>query len=463
MMPDVWTPCDPRSPRQAHLVGICGAGMKALAEFLLARGWRVTGSDADPEPGIQRSLNRRGVILFTGHAPSHVPPAAELLVYSPAIPEHNVERRLAVEKGIPSFSYVEILGELSRRAFTVAVAGTHGKSSTCGILGTVLTAANRSPSLLCGAEYLESGENGLAGEGDLLVVEACEFRRHFLHLRPRVACLLELEQDHFDCYPNLDATIAAYSEFARSVPSDGVIVFRGDCDATRLAVRDVSARVVSFSLNSPEAEWRAVAVHHEGTGSSFQLQHHQTISRRMTLRVPGKHNILNALAAAACADAVGLSLDEIADGLEAFSGLKRRLEFKREWRNSLVYDDYAHHPSEIQAAISTMREVHPDRPIVAVFQSHQASRTEALMAEFANSLSLADRVYLLPVFAAREQAGKAHEEIAKNLQQCLSVPSVWVSTLDQLWGTLQTDAETSAVILTLGAGNLTRVHHDPLD
>ncbi|HWL10416.1 MAG TPA: Mur ligase family protein, partial [Planctomicrobium sp.] len=392
-----------------------------------------------------------------------VPQRAEILIHSPAIPETNIERQTAVGYGMPTASYVDVLGQLTRGSTAIAIAGTHGKSSTTAMLGEVISSAGHSPTVLCGAESLRRGTSGIAGSGPLMVVEACEFRRHFLGLKPQVACLLGLEPDHFDCFPDLDSSIAAYSEFAQSVPQDGTLIYRGDCPATVKAIENVVSRRVSFSLDSPDTDWQGVQIERDGTGSRFRLRHGETLSREIRFPLPGKHNVLNAVAAAACADTVGLTLEEIASGLEKCSGLKRRLEFKRVWKNALIYDDYAHHPTEIRATLSTIREMYPDRMVHAVFQSHQVSRTQALLDDFAAALSLADRAYLLPIFAARENAGEEHVNVAQNLRQKVTVPTVWISTLDQVWGTLQTDATTPSVILTLGAGNLTRVHHDPTE
>ncbi|SFI17116.1 UDP-N-acetylmuramate--alanine ligase [Planctomicrobium piriforme] len=482
--------------------------MKALAEYLNDRGWVVTGSDGDPEVRTRQEFQRKGIAVFRGHAADQVPqkrsssvtdssgPGPDIvtsndsspphpqplspeyrgegslkavshesivLIYSPAVPVENVERQVARARGIAEFSYVEALAELTRHSTAVAVAGTHGKSTTSAMLGTLLSAIGRSPTLICGAELVDRGRSGFAGDGSLMVVEACEFRRHFLELSPKVACLLGIEPDHFDCYPDLDTAVDAYREFARRTPVDGTVVARSDCQATQRALEGFTGRVVTFSLDDLAADCQGIEITAEGTGSRFRIRHADQVSRWIQLRVPGRHNVLNAVAAAACAGVVGASLDEIAIGLKAFAGLRRRLEVMRNWRGSPVIDDYAHHPTEIRAAISAVRAMYPNRRLICVFQSHQASRTAALMDEFAAALSLADKVCILPIFAARETAGDCHEQVARELLSRLTAPAVWIATLDRVWGTLQTDAGTDAVILTLGAGNLTRVHHDSTD
>jgi len=437
--------------------------MKGLAEFLRDRNWSVSGSDTDPAPDIHSALTRLGITLSRGHAAENVPPGTDVVLYSPAVSEQNIERQAAERRGIPTLSYIEALGELTSQSRLIAIAGTHGKSSTTAMLGTILQQARRSPTILCGAESSDTGRNGTGGQGEITIVEACEFRRHFLTLHPEIICLLGIEPDHFDCYPTLESAVEAYAEFARRLPPTGTLVHRDDCPATCDAIRHGPARRISFSLRSRTADWQAASLRPDGPKTHFELLFQQRRIGQVTLPVPGEHNVLNAVAAAACAAAMGVSPDEIVSGLEAYRGLKRRMELKQAWRNSLVYDDYAHHPTELRAAISTVRAMHPDRKLIAVFQSHQAGRTQALLTEFAVALSLADEVLLLPIFAAREKAGEEHQQLAQKLRERISVPVRWISTLDQVWGTLQTDAESRCVILTLGAGNLTRVHHEPID
>jgi len=308
-------------------------------------------------------------------------------------------------------------------------------------------------------------------------VEACEFRRHFWELQPRIACLLGIEPDHFDCYPTLADAELAYHEFARGVLSvsashgnfvegegtSGTVILRGDCPATRRAVQGLSGRIRTFSLHDPAADWRADPRPEAGGYIPFRLQHGNDVSEEIILRVPGLHNVQNALAAAACAGELGLSLTEIAEGLRQYAGLSRRFEIRKKWRGAVVVDDYAHHPTEIRATLMTARQTYPEKRIVCLFQPHQLSRTSALLTDFSTALSLADRVYLLPVYAAREQAGTEQVRLAQELIQRITVPATLVSTLDQVWGTVQTDADKDAVFLTLGAGSLSRIHHDDIE
>jgi len=484
-------------PAKVHFVGICGAGMKALAEYLVDCGWHVSGCDGDPDPEVVRSLARLGVNVQTGHACEHLSNSLQLLIYSPAVGPENVERQAAARQNLPALSYVEVLSKLSRSLDAVAIAGTHGKSTTTAMLGQILKSANHPASVLCGGESLGQKRSGWAGTGRTLIVEACEFRRHFLHLRPHLACILGIEADHFDCYPTLHDAESAYHEFARrtlqprfsnrhdridtteveitgrgssfSVESLGLhdvpraLIVRSDCPATRRVIRELTGRIITFSLIDPHADWQAVQRRPASQGLAFCLQHSGIISEEFQLAVPGLHNVQNALAAAACAGELGLSIEQIVDGLSAFRGLRRRFEILGTWREAWIVDDYAHHPTEVRATLMAARAVFPDKKLICLFQPHQLSRTSALLEEFAAALGLADRVYLLPVYAAREIAGGEQIRLSQELLEKMTVPASLISALDRVWGTVQTDANMDAVFLTLGAGNLSRIHHDDIE
>lgn len=450
----------PTERRTAFLIGICGAGMKALAEYLSDQGWLISGSDAAPDIHTLRLLQSRGITVQPGHAARHITPDLTAVISSPAIPPGNCERVAARELGLPDLSSIEVLAELTRRRQTVAIAGTHGKSSTTAMLGSMLQHAGRSPSVLCGAELRDRQRNGWSGTGRSLVVEACEFRRHFLQLAPHTACILSIEADHVDCYPDLHSAQAAYGAFARNATETLVVP-----DALRILDQAgrPDIRRLTFGVETPQADWSGEHLQPDGQGITFQLHHQGKPIGPVRLQVPGRHNVHNAVASAALGHAQGLSTDEIRAGLEAFTGLKRRFEFLPDRNGAIVIDDYAHHPTEIQAAIATARECFPDRRLICVFQSHQISRTRALLPEFARALSQADQLYVLPIFAARETSQGLEVTLAQELLRSVTCPAGWIPSLDRVWGTVETDAGNDAVILTLGAGNISRVHHELID
>ncbi|WP_437187662.1 UDP-N-acetylmuramate--L-alanine ligase [Planctomicrobium sp. SH668] len=449
--------------KRLHLIGITGAGMKALAEYLHHAGCSISGSDSNPDPHVANSLSRRGIQLYSGHDPSQITSEVEGILYSAAIRADNAERIRGTELNIPQMSYVEVLAELSKRFQSVCIAGTHGKSSTSAMLGQILHSAQSQASLICGAESIALGSSGWLGISSTLVVEACEFQRHFLKLHPQIGVILGIEPDHFDCYPTLADACESYEHFARNIPKNGLLISRSDCVETAKFSRFLQCRKVSFSLTDCNADWTLENRRIDGTSSRFQIRFRDQLSPEITLRAPGLHNVQNGLAAAACAHELGLSLTEIATGLNDFLGIRRRFEIRHPWRESIIVDDYAHHPTEIRATIRAAREIFPGKRLITVFQPHQISRTLGLLDEFAAALDLSDQTYLLPVYAARENSAKKEAETSQKVIQRMTSPAMLISALDRVWGTLQTDANKAAVILTLGAGDISRIHHDDID
>jgi len=471
-----WSAPPPQA--RAHLVGICGAGMKALAEFLFDSGWSVSGCDGDPDPASLHSLTRLGIDIQKGHSAAHLDGNPDLLIYSPAVNRENVDRAAAAGRGVQQISYVDALSQLSRRHQTVGIAGTHGKSTTTAMLGQILKTAGRPASVLCGGESVSAGRSGWAGSSDTLILEACEFRQHFLELSLRIGCLLGIEADHFDCYPTLPDAERAYQQFVRKILREKhtealgeaprhhlprTLIVRSDCSVTSRILQEETGRITTFSLQDSTADWQAVQRRRMAGRLHFRIQRKAAVSEEISLAIPGLHNVQNALAAAACAEELGVSLQDIARGLREFSGLRRRFEIRGQWRGAVVVDDYAHHPTEIRATLTAAREHFPKKKLICLFQPHQLSRTEALLAEFAAALSLADKIYLLPVYAARENSGFRQIELSRDLVQRITIPASLISALDRVWGTVQTDADTDAVLLTLGAGSLSRIHYEDFE
>lgn len=452
--------------RSAHLLGICGAGMKAWAEFLRDRGWNVTGCDQEPDSYSAARLRSMGIDVATGHADTHLRPELDLVIHSPAIPADQPELLRARELGIPVRSSVEVLGELSRKTRLIAVCGTHGKSTTTAWLAEILRLSNRSPNVICGAESVSSGRNGLAGEGNWLVAEACEYRRHFHQLSPSIVCLTGIEQDHFDTYPTLESAVDAYRQLIAKLPADGLLIYNRDCPRSTVLGEEARCRSIPFSLDDSDVAWHPEFFplslegpeRHPGSMLAAGGQESQFCAQ---LRLWGMHNIRNALGAATVARAAGCSSEDIVRGLESFSGLKRRLEIVRDDERMTVVDDYAHHPTEVAAAIAAVRDAFPDRPVWCVFQPHQLSRTRQLFAEFATVLRGADRVWLLPVYAARESASEECTSLSRELASHVGPAAQVIPSLDRVWETVQTDSTSQPVLLTLGAGSISRLHHEP--
>ncbi len=440
--------------------------MKALAEVLLDQGACVSGSDADPSSETRKALQTQGVTFFTGHQPEHVGPHVERLIYSPAIPADNVERVAAARRGIPQDSYPQALAEFTRERRTIAIAGTHGKSSTTAILGHLLNETEFSPTVVCGAECVNTSRNGWLGSGAWAVVEACEYRRHFLGLTPEIAIILGIEPDHFDSYPTLDEAVVAYEDFARRMTPNGRLICSADSPFTAAFRSKVGHRLETFAVQG-DADWTAQGITRTAEGWRFDLNHRGECLGSFRLPRPGRHDIHNAIVALAAAHTVGVSADVLTQRLSTYRGLKRRYEHIG-IRNGVTYiDDYAHHPTEVAAVLTTaqsqLRSSLSRRRVWCAFQPHQVLRTRKLFDEFVASLSLADRVLIMPAFTARESdqaaARQVSQELASELTQLGSRVRV-VATLDHLRETMETLTRPGDIFLTLGAGDIGRVHNE---
>jgi UDP-N-acetylmuramate--alanine ligase len=449
--------CSLAAPRAAHLIGIAGAGMRALADVLLAQGWRVTGSDLVPDNG--RRLIERGVPVQHGHAGNHLPAEAGLVVYSDAVGRDNEERRKARELGLRQISYPQMLGELMKGRVGLAVAGTHGKSTTTALAAEILIEAGLDPTVVGGATPLGDSSGGRPGSGRHVLAEACEYRRNFLHLSPRFAALTGVEHDHFDCFPRAGDVEAAFADFARRLPANGVLVVKADCPVSRRIAQVASSHVVTFGIGC-DADWRAEGLLHHNGHFQFDLVRPGGCITGIQLRIPGRHNVLNALAASALAVQAGAGGAAIVRGLSGFAGLERRLERVGLWRESAWYDDYAHHPTEVSATLATVRQMFPNRRIWCIFQPHQLSRTRRLLDEFAGSLQNADHVAIAEVFSAREAGGAACAEAAVRLAartRLLGVDVLGNHALEQIADEVGNQIAAGDILLTLGAGDIRKV------
>lgn len=448
--------------RSAHLVGICGSGMQALAELLVGCGVRVTGSDLqEPSQAMQR-MSQRGLRFHQGHDHGFVPTDVDAVVFSPAVGADNPERMLASQLSIPQYSYSQMLGRLMQDRVGVSISGTHGKSTTTAMTATILEAAELSPSVVIGAQLCDRPASGWAGQGKLFVVESCEYQRSFLDLRPKYAVILGIEPDHFDCFANFGETREAFSQFAGNVSGEGTLVVNGDCQVAREAARSSVADVVSFARHD-RSDWWASDFRPTNFGQRFRVFHREKFFAEISLPCRGTHNAMNALASIALCMRIGVPTEEIREGLANFSGIRRRFEVVGSWKGMTLVDDYAHHPTELQSTLQAARERFGARRIWCIFQPHQVSRTEALMEEFSRSFSLADETLVAPVFAARERNGAdpiaASSQLAGLIEQNGSAAR-FCPSLDRIIATLDDEARPGDVLMTMGAGDINRVHHE---
>ena len=446
-----------------HLIGIGGIGLSAIAKVLLEEGNRVSGSDLKLSP-ITDALAARGATVYQGHRAENVGDA-ELVIVSSAIPADNPEAAAARARGIPVVKRDWMLGRMMEGRFGIAVAGSHGKTTITAMIALVLAEAGLDPTFIVGGILENLGTNAKAGRGEHFVIEADEYDRTFLGLRPRIAVVTNIEMDHPDCYPELDDLVEVFREFLDLVPADGCVIGCGDEERVR-GVLEVGSwklevgRIVTYGLNEG-VDWRAVDVRpNELGGHDFVALHDGYAVGEFGLRVPGLHNVQNSLAVLAVAHRLGpstgsgqgLHLTDVGETLRSYRGVQRRFEVKGEANGIVVIDDYAHHPTQIRTTLRAARERYPGRTIWAVFQPHTYSRTKALLGEFAASFADADHLVVTEIYAAREfdDLGVSAYDIVARMKH----PDVrYIPGLNEAADHLLDHLKPGDVLITLGAGD----------
>ncbi|MFL5383095.1 MAG: UDP-N-acetylmuramate--L-alanine ligase [Longimicrobiaceae bacterium] len=447
-----------------HFVGIGGAGMAPLAEMLLLAGGQVTGCQ-DQVNAAARLLQRHGAVITEGHDPAHVADSLAV-VMTAAVPDDHPEIAAARARGIPVLKRARALGAIVNRGTVVGIAGTHGKTTTTTLTTTVLAAAGLDPTGFVGAHVPAWGGNLRRGRDEVYVVEADEYDRSFHQLRPHVAVVTTLEADHLDIYGSLESVEEAFLHFAESVPDDGMVACcADDHGASRLAnrLRGGPGRVTTYGLNAGSM-LRAEDVDLSGGGARFTVRERGKVLGAARLRAPGVHNVRNALAAVAVARRFGVDWATIELGIADYAGIDRRFERVGEAGGVLFVDDYAHHPTELEATLKAARAAHPDRRLVAVFQPHLYSRTRDFAREFGSALALADVVFLTDVYAAREKpiAGVTGEMIAVPAREA-GADLRYVADRGEIVEAVAAELRPGDLCLTMGAGNLDEASRELLE
>jgi UDP-N-acetylmuramate--alanine ligase len=442
---------DPSDRRPVHFVGVAGAGMSALAELFVRRGVVVNGCDATGDP--TGDLGRLGIVVATGHDPSHVDGARAVVVTS-ALPKTHPELQRARELGIPVIRRAEALGEAVSGGELVAIAGTHGKTTTTVMTTEALHSARREPTGVVGGRVGTWGGNLRYGSDRLFVVEADEYDRSFLALTPTVAVVTNVEADHLDIYADLADIHRTFEQFAS--PARTIVLCAEDPGANKLGTPS-SAEVIRYGVHSPDARLLAVDVRTEGGGSLFEVEYDDEMLGEVELSVPGMHNVLNALAAIGSGLALGATVEQMRAGLASFRGVERRFQRLGAVGGVDVVDDYAHHPTEIRATLAAARTAYPGRRIVAAFQPHLYSRTRDFAREFGEALAAADSVYVADIYPAREQPipGVTADLIVDSTRQA-GGSVAWQGARDSLSTELARMVRGGDVVLTIGAGDITK-------
>jgi UDP-N-acetylmuramate--alanine ligase len=442
--------------RPVHFIGIGGAGMSALAELLVSRGVAITGCDSNA--AAMPELARLGVNVAAGHDPGHVA-SARAVVVTAAVPRDHPELERARARGIPVIRRADALGAAVQQAHTViAVAGTHGKTTTTAMTTDALAAAGMDPTGLAGGRVPAWGGHLWRGGDDVIVVEADEYDRSFLAITPRVAVVTNVEADHLDIYSDFTDIRRTFEAFIR--PARIIVCCADDEGAATLATPN-SAEVVRYGIESADARLRVSDLRTEGGGHTATVVYDGRELGAVNLPAPGRHNVRNALAAIGCGLALGLTLEQMRPGLEAFAGVDRRFQRLGVMNGVTIVDDYAHHPTEIAATLEAARSAHPGARTIAAFQPHLFSRTRDFASEFAAALLAADVVFLADIYAAREQPipGVTSEVIASALR-AQGRPPEWTGAQAQLAAALAAYVRSGDVVLTLGAGDVTRSAHE---
>ncbi len=429
-------------PRRLHLAGIGGSGMAPFARMLHAAGHTLTGADATENIAV-RELRQMGIPVVTGTEADVLPARVEAVIHSAALPPTARPLREAREAGLPVLKYARAVGQLARSKRTFAIAGTHGKTTTTAMLSWVLHRAGLSPSFLVGGNVPQLCETG-CGRSDRLVVEACEFDRSFLHLRPDVAIVTNIEADHLDYYKDIVEITAAFRAFATQVAE--VLVIHEGLRETLGRAGGVRARVVTFGP-SPDADLRVLPA-----DRGFAVGRHE-----FRLALPGFHNALNAAAVLAVARTEGVADETVAAALAEFQGVGRRLEVKGRPRGVCVIDDYAHHPTEVRAGLEALRVTFAPGRLWVVFQPHQYSRLRRFLPEFADALASADRIVVPPVFTARDADEDRSAVSSGDLVTAVrhrGGDAVHLQDFDAVVDFVRTQARAGDVVVTMGAGDV---------
>lgn len=440
--------------KKIHFIGIGGTGMNGIAEVLLNLGYQISGSDISENAAVIR-LRDKGAIIYLGHNANNVTDV-DVVVSSTAIIKDNVEIIAAKEKNIPVIPRAEMLAELMRFRFGIAVAGTHGKTTTTSLVASILAEANYDPTYVIGGRLNSSGSNAKLGESRYLVAEADESDASFLHLQPTMAIVTNIDMDHMETYEgDVTKLYKTFLDFLQHLPFYGMAVMCVDDPGVQAVLPDVSRPVMSYGLTAV-ADVSASNVQYAGLRTHFTVHRRELPDLAITMNLPGEHNVQNALAAITVATELGVSDDAIVAALRKFAGVGRRCEVLAEYDDVVLIDDYGHHPREIAATQIAIKNAFPERRIVTVFQPHRYSRTKDLFEDFVQVLSETDVLVMLEVYSAGEAVINAADgrSLCGSVRQRGKIDPIFVAENEELFEVLLNILEPGDVVLMQGAGNI---------
>ena len=449
--------------KHIHFVGIGGIGMSGIAELLINLGYEVSGSDLKDSPMTRRLAALSGLV-FKGHKEEHVE-GADVVVYSSAVVSENPEIQEAKKRSIPVIPRAEMLAELMRLKYGVAIAGAHGKTTTTSMVASILTCGHMDPTVVIGGRLdIWGGSNAKLGQGDILVAEADESDGSFLALSPAIAVVTNIDHEHMDYYGNMETIRETFISFINNIPFYGTAILCIDNEEIQGIIPRLKKRYLTYGMTS-QADLKGRDLEKEKLGVSFEALYHNNSLGRIAVGIPGEHNMLNALAATAVGLELDLDIGVIKEGLKNLGGLARRFQLKGEKRDILVLDDYGHHPTEITATLKTAKECWPERRLIVVFQPHRYTRTEALFDRFVIGFNEADVLIVTPIFSAGETAidGVTGEWLSRGIKEHGHKDVIFSPTQEDSLSTLLSILRPGDLVITLGAGDIHRLGARLLD
>ena len=448
---------DFKKPEHVHFIGIGGISMSGLAEILLKENFTITGSDSKPS-NLTAHLESMGAKIFYPQKAENVIGGIDVVVYTAAIHEDNPEYMEVVRQGIPMLSRAELLGQLMNNYETpIAVSGTHGKTTTTSMLSHILLEAETDPTISVGGILNAIGGNIRVGDSGVFVTEACEYTNSFHSFFPKISIILNVEEDHMDFFKDIHEIRASFHKFATLLPEDGALVINKNIECMETITEGLSCKVITYS-ECQDADYTAANISYNELGNaSFDLIRYGENVGRIQLSVAGDHNVSNALSTLAVADLMGISLDVAQKGIASFTGTVRRFEYKGEKNGFTIIDDYAHHPTEIKATLTSAQN-YPHKDIWCIFQPHTYTRTKAFFHEFAEALALADHVILADIYAARETdtLGMSSEALAEEIKK-LGADAYYLPSFEAIENFVLEKVIHGDVLITMGAGDVVNI------
>lgn len=443
--------------KKIHMIGIGGVSMSGIADIITSMGFKVTGSDMNKSATTDR-LEKQGIKVFIGHSAENVK-GANIVVYTAAIKQDNPEIVEAKRLGLELIERSTFLGLLTKLySETISISGTHGKTTTTSMLSQIFIEAEKDPSVQVGADLkILDDQNYRVGKSDYFIVESCEYVRSFLQFFPKTAVVLNIEADHLDCYKDIDDIKSAFSSFLDIPPEDGLIILNADDKNCLEISKNHKAKVITFAVNNASADWTAKNVTLNKNGGYSFVATCKNDEVPVTLNVPGHHNVYNALASIAVARYYGISAEKIAQALSDFRGASRRFEYVGTVKGATIYDDYAHHPTEIKATISSAKNMKYNK-LWVIFQPHTYTRTYTLFDEFVKAFEGVDNTIILDIYAAREKdtglvsSKQLAEKVNEYSKNCKYIP-----TLEEAKEYVLNNIQSDDIILTVGAGSITKL------